>query len=102
MRNGLYIAAAAVLLMAVPAAAGDLRVQSTEVSSQAGVYISPGGVGVRVGEPDVRRDRDRDRRRGWRDRDVRGDRDGRRGCKTVTVRERSPSGAMITRTRSSC
>ena len=93
MRNGIYIAAAAALLIAAPAAAGDLRnVQSTEISSQ-GVYIEGPGVGVRVG-PD--RDRDRERRH-WRDREVRGD-----GCRTITVRETRPDGSVVTRTRSSC
>jgi hypothetical protein len=89
------IAAAAALLIAAPAAAGDLgRVQSTELSSQ-GIYLEGPGVGVRVG-PD-RRDRRWRERRHWRDRYVRGD-----GCKTVTVRERRPDGSVITRTRSRC
>jgi hypothetical protein len=102
MRNGFYIAAAAVLLMATPAVAGELRAQSTELSSQ-GVVLEGPGVGVRVG-PGVRdrgynrdRDNDRGRHRGWRDREVRGE-----GCKTVTVKERAPNGAMVTRTRSNC
>jgi hypothetical protein len=100
MRYGFYVAAAAALLMAAPAAAGELRAQSTELSSQ-GLSVDVPGVGVRVGPNarDRRYDRDDDRRRhrGWRDREVRGE-----GCKTVTVRERAPNGAMITRTRSNC
>lgn len=92
MRKILFVAAAC--LIAAPAAAGELRAQSTEFSSQ-GVYIDGGGVGVRVG-PDRHRHGWRDGRR-WRDREVRGDR-----CKTVTVRETTPSGRTVTRTRSSC
>jgi hypothetical protein len=95
MRYGLYIAGAAALLMAVPAAAGELRAQSSELSSQ--VVIEGPGVGVRVG-PDRERERWRERR-GWRDREVRGEG---RGCKTVTVKERGPDGSMVTRTRSNC
>jgi hypothetical protein len=92
MRKFLIIAAAAGLL-AVPAAAGELRAQSTEFSSQ-GVYLEGPGVGVRVG-PD-RRDRWRERRH-WREREVRRD-----GCKTVTVRETRPDGSVVTRSRSRC
>ena len=91
MRNGIYITAAAALLIAVPAAAGELRAQSTELSSQ-GVYIEGPGVGVRVGP-----ERDRPRHRHWRDREVRGD-----GCKTISVRETRPDGSVVTRTRSRC
>jgi len=94
MRTSIYLAAAAALMIAAPATAGELRsVQSTEISSQ-GVYIDGPGVGVRVG-PD-RRDRYRERRH-WREREVRGD-----GCKTVTVRETRPDGSVVTRTRSRC
>ena len=92
MRKFLILGAAACLL-AVPAAAGELRAQSTEFSSQ-GVYIGTPGVGVRVG-PD-RRDRWRDGRH-WREREVR-----RGGCKTVTVRETMPDGTRVTRTRERC
>ena len=90
------IAAAAACLIAAPASAGELRAQSTELSSQ-GVYLEGPGVGVRVG-PD-RRDRweRRDRRERFRDREVRGG-----GCKTVTVRETLPDGTRVKRTRSSC
>ena len=96
MRNGMYLAAAAILLIAAPAGAGELRAQSTELSSQ-GVYIGGPGVGVRVG-PGVRdNDRDRRRHRNWREREVRGD-----GCKRVTVRETRPDGSVVTRTRSNC
>ena len=53
MRNALYLAAAAALLMTAPAAAGDLRnVQSTDISSQ-GIYLEGPGVGVRVGPASV-------------------------------------------------
>ena len=93
MRKSLIIIAAATGLLAVPAAAGELRAQSTEFSSQ-GVYIGAPGVGVRVG-PD-RRDHWRDRRH-WREREVRRD-----GCKTVTVRETRPDGSVVTRSRSRC
>ena len=88
MRN-ICLAAAAAVMMAAPAAAGELRTQSTEISSQ-GVYIEGPGVGVRVGP-------ERRRHRHWREREVRGD-----GCKTVTVRETRPDGSVITRTRSRC
>ena len=80
MRKSLIIVAAAAGLLAVPAAAGELRAQSTEFSSQ-GVYIGTPGVGVRVG-PERRRYHER---RYWRERDVRHG-----GCKTVSVRETCP------------
>jgi len=85
------IAAAAVCLIAAPVSAGELRAQSTELSSQ-GVYIGGPGVGVRVG-PEHRRHE----RRYFRDREVRGG-----GCKTVTVRETLPDGTRVKRTRSTC
>ena len=94
MRKFLILGAAACLL-AVPAAAGDLRAQSTEFSSQ-GVYIGTPGVGVRVGPRDGYRDGYRDRRH-WQEREVR-----RSGCKTVTVRETMPDGTRVSRTRSRC
>jgi hypothetical protein len=87
----IYLAAAAVCLIAAPAAAGDVRGQATEFSSQ-GVYIGTGGPGV-----DVRVGPDRRDRRHWREREVR-----RGGCKTVTVRETMPDGTRVKRTRSSC
>jgi hypothetical protein len=90
MRYGFCVAAAAVALLAVPASAGPL---STEMSSQ-GVYIEGPGVGVRVG-----REHERNR---WRHREGFRDREVRSGCKTVTVKERGPNGAMITRTKSNC
>jgi hypothetical protein len=89
-----FIAAAAACLIAAPVSAGELRAQSSELSSQ-GVYLEGPGVGVRVG-PD-RRDRYERRRERWRDREVRGD-----GCKTVTVRETLPDGTRVKRTRSTC
>ena len=89
----ILLAAAAACLLSAPVAAGELRAQSTELSSQ-GVYIGTPGVGVRVG-PDHRR---YEGRRGyWRDREVRGS-----GCKTVTVRETLPNGTRVKRTRSTC
>ena len=91
MRKFLIIAAAAGLF-ALPAAAGELRAQSTEFSSQ-GVYIGGPGVGVRVG-PERRRWHER---RYWREREVRHG-----GCKTVSVRETRPDGSVVTRTRSRC
>ena len=87
------LAAAAALLIAAPATAGEIgRAQSTELSSQ-GVYIQGPGVGMRVG-PDRR---ERWRHRHWRDREVRGP-----GCRTMTVREHRPDGSVVTRTRSRC
>jgi hypothetical protein len=86
------IAAAAACLIATPVAAGELRAQSTELSSQ-GIHIEGPGVGVRVG-PERRR---HERRDGFRDREVRGE-----GCKTVTVRETLPDGTRVKRTRSTC
>jgi hypothetical protein len=92
MRKLLFVAAAC--LIAAPVAAGELRAQSTEFSSQ-GISIEGPGVGVRVG-PDRRHDDGR-RHRHWRDREVRSG-----GCKTVTVRETLPNGTTVSRTRSRC
>lgn len=92
MRTFLFVTAAC--LIAAPVAAGELRAQSTEFSSQ-GVYIEGPGVGVRVG-PD-RRHHDGWRHRHWRDREVRSG-----GCKTITVRETRPDGSRVTRTRERC
>ena len=92
MRKSLIIIAAATGLLAVPAAAGELRAQSTEFSSQ-GVYIGGPGVGVRVG-PERRHWQER---RHWREREVRHG-----GCKTVSVRETRPDGSLVTRTKSRC
>jgi len=90
------LAVAAACLISAPVAAGELRAQSSELSSQ-GVYIGTPGVGVRVG-PDRRYDRRYDRRdRRWRDREVRGS-----GCKTITVRETLPNGRTVSRTRTRC
>lgn len=98
MRNGLYIAAAAALLIAAPAAAGK-RAQSTELSSQ-GIHLEGPGVGVRVGRGVRDYNRDRRRHRHWRDREVRGDRGD--GCRRVTVRETRPDRTVVTRTRTNC
>jgi hypothetical protein len=81
------LAAAAACLIAMPATAGELRPQSTELSSQ-GVTIEGPGVDVRVG-PERRR---------WQEREVRGG----GGCKTITVRETMPDGSSVTRTRTRC
>ena len=91
------LAVAAACLISAPVAAGELRAQSSELSSQ-GVYIGTPGVGVRVGPDHRRYDGRRDR---WREREVRSDRRG-GGCKTVTVRETLPDGTRVKRTRSSC
>lgn len=92
--RGFYLAAAAVMLIAAPAGAGELRgAQSTELSSQ-GVTIEGPGVGLHVG-PDHRDYRWRHRH--WREHEVRGE-----GCRSVTVRERTPDGSVVTRTRSRC
>lgn len=65
--------------------------------AMAQVYFEGPGVGVRVGPEPYYRDYDRwDRRHyhsyAWRDRD----------CRTVTVRERTPDGRIIVRTRERC
>lgn len=96
MRKSLIIIAAATGLLAVPAAAGELRAQSTDFSSQS-VYIGPGGVAVGPDRRDRWRGHDRYERRHWREREVRRD-----GCKTVSVRETRPDGSVVTRTRSRC
>ena len=84
-------------------------VPASSVSAQ-GISVEVPGAGVRIGETRGRattvkssksNSSDRnwgDRRRGWRDREVRSER---RGCKTVTVQEETPRG-MVTRTRTRC
>jgi hypothetical protein len=57
-------------------------------SSAQGVEVGVPGVGVRIGEPGYRHDRDYDRPR-YRERDVRFDR---RSCKTVTIEH--PDGSV--------
>ena len=61
-----------------------------------GVSVDVPGVGVRVGDPDRRRDRDvyRERRR---ERVTVGE-----SCKTVTVKERRPNGTTIIRKKRTC
>jgi hypothetical protein len=84
----LAVAAATVLAAAIPSAP----------SFAQGVSVEVPGVGVRVGDPDRRRDRDVYRER-------RGDRvtvGSERRCKTVTVKERRPNGTTVIRKRSSC
>ena len=90
MRASLFVLAAATILAAAVPASG--------VSAQ-GVTIEGPGVGVRVGEPDRLRHRDRGYReeRIYRDRTV-----GSSGCRTVTVKERRPDGSLVIRKRSSC
>jgi len=76
------IAAAATLLTAAPAMA------------QIGFYAGDRGVGVQVG-PDHW---DRGYHRGW----YRDYGWYRGGCRTITVRERLPNGAVVVRTRERC
>jgi hypothetical protein len=67
--------------------------------AMAQVYLEGPGVGVRVGPDRDYRDHDRwDRRshRGWNSYAYE------RGCRTVTVRERTPDGRLIVRTRERC
>jgi len=83
----LAIAAATVLAAAIPSAP----------SFAQGVSVDVPGVGVRVGDPDRRRDRDvyRERRR---ERVTVGS----ESCRTVTVKERRPNGTTIIRKKRSC
>ena len=83
----LAVAAATVLAAATPSAP----------SFAQGVSVEVPGVGVRVGDPDRRRDRDvyRERRR---DRVTVGS----ESCKTVTVKERRPNGTTVIRRKSTC
>ena len=88
MKHLTLIFSAALCLTAFPAfAGGTVNPNKSITLAQAEVTIGPNGVGVGIGEG--RRDRDRDR---VRDRDRSrarlGDRDGDRGCRTVTVEER--------------
>ena len=96
MRASLFgLAAAAMFAAAIPV---------SSVSAQ-GVRIEGPGVGVRVGEPDHFRDRDRDRfrerrfgeRRFFHERATVGE-----GCRSVSVRKRLPDGSVVVRRRSSC
>ena len=82
------IAAATALAAAVPA---------SSVSAQ-GVTIEGPGVGVRVGDPDRRRDGRRVEERHYRDRATVGG----EGCRTVTVKKRMPDGSVVIRRKSSC
>jgi hypothetical protein len=83
----LAVAAATVLAAAIPSAP----------SFAQGVSVEVPGVGVRVGDPDRRRDREviRERRR---DRVTVGG----EGCRTVTVKERRPNGTTVIRKKSTC
>jgi hypothetical protein len=65
--------------------------------AMAQVYLEGPGVGVRVGPDRDYRDRwDRRSDRGWNSYAYD------RGCRTVTVRERTPDGRLIVRTRERC
>jgi hypothetical protein len=83
----LAVAAAAVLAAAVPSAPGFAQ----------GVSVDVPGVGVRIGDPDRRRDRDVYRERRRERITVGGE-----GCRTVTVKERLPNGTTVIRKKSSC
>ena len=90
MKSLTLVFSAALCLTAVSALAGAPIVPNASMTlAQADVTIGTNGVGIGIGEG--RRDRDRDRYR-VRERDhdrLRvGDRDGDRGCRTVTVQER--------------
>ena len=86
MRIGLYaLAAAAVLAVTVPATAQEFRFRAGE-----------DGVGVRIG-----RDHDSWRARDeWREHRAWGRND--RGCRTVIVKHRTPSGNLIIRKTRRC
>ncbi len=80
-------------------AAASLLFTAAPAFAQIGVEVGPGGVGVGIGrdrDRDYRRDRVYKERRGYRE-----DRfEGRRGCRTVVERRRTPSGRVIvSRTR---
>jgi hypothetical protein len=83
----LAIAAATVLAAATPSTPGFAQ----------GVSVDVPGAGVRIGDPDRRRDREvyRERRR---DRITVGG----EGCRTVTVKERRPNGTTVIRKKSTC
>ena len=83
----LAVAAAAVLAAAVPSAPGFAQ----------GVSVDVPGVGVRIGDPDRRRDRDVYHERRRERITVGGE-----GCRTVTVKERLPNGTTVIRKKSSC
>jgi hypothetical protein len=80
----LGLAASTLLLASVP---------TGNVSAQ-GVSVDVPGVGVRIGDPD--RHRYRERRY---ERDTYGYSEG---CRSVTVRERLPDGSVVVRRKSSC
>jgi hypothetical protein len=96
MRASLFVIAAATLLSAA--------VPASSVIAQGVTVEGPGGVGVRVGEPDRYRERrgGEERRYGegrrYRDRATVGG----EGCRTVTVKKRMPDGTVVIRKRSSC
>jgi hypothetical protein len=84
MRTGILAFAAAAVIAAalplsVPASAEDL-----------GVHVGEGGVGVRVGH-----EHDRDH---WRE----GRRYGHEGCRTITVKHRTPDGNVVIRKTRRC
>jgi hypothetical protein len=83
----LAVAAAAVLAAAVPSAPGFAQ----------GISVDVPGAGVRIGDPDRRRDRDvyREHRR---DRITVGG----GGCRETTVKSRRPDGSVVIRKKSTC
>jgi hypothetical protein len=88
------IAAATVALLAISGPVSAETFNATDLSAQS-VTVDPGvGVGLRVGH-----DRFQSRRR---DRERVIVRDRRPSCKTVTIRERTPSGATRITKRKSC
>jgi hypothetical protein len=89
MRASLFVFAAAIVLAAAVPPSGSASAQ--------GVAIEGPGVGVRIGDPDRRRDRH------WRE-ERRRERVtiGGEGCRTVTVKERLPNGTTVVRRRSTC
>ena len=93
MRKSLIIVAAAAGLLAVPAAAGELRVRSRPSSRRKASTSEPGR---------------RRARRSGRGAVIMSAATGANatsvsgGCKTVSVRETRPDGSVVTRTRSRC
>jgi hypothetical protein len=83
----LAVAAAAALAAIVPSAPGLAQ----------GVSVEVPGVGVRVGDPDRRRDRDVYRERRRERITVGGE-----GCRETTVRSRRPDGSVVIRKKSTC
>jgi hypothetical protein len=83
----LAVAAAAVLAAAVPSAPGFAQ----------GVSVEVPGAGVRIGDPDRRRDRDRYRENRRERITIGGE-----GCRETTVKSRRPDGSVVVRKKSAC